>query len=99
MNSLVKKIRNLPRSYSVILSAGVVILTSSVVYPIASDNSETRKEKLNGLKNELYNQSRKVQKLKEFKEFLELRKGFEDFQDEYYRRFQKKKETERVRYI
>ena len=84
--------------YSVILSVSLALLTTSVIYPVVSDMynskiSEIRRKAIRDLKIDLYQQRKKVQELKE------LKKGFEDFQDEYYRRFQKREEAERVRYI
>ena len=81
--------------YSVILSVSLALLTTSVIYPVVSDMynskiSEIRRKAIRDLKIDLYQQRKKIQ---------ELKKGFEDFQDEYYRRFQKREEAERVRYI
>lgn len=95
MRNLIKKIRELPMKYSVILSVGLGLLASSLVYSTASEIYNS-KESIRDLKIDLYQQRKKIQELKEFKE---LKKGFEDFQDKYYRRFQKREEAERVRYI
>ena len=104
MKNLIKKIRELPIKYSIILGVSLALLTTSVIYPVVSDMynskiSEIRRKAIRDLKIDLYQQRKKIQ---------ELKKGFEDFQDNYYKNFEKdpyrdvvpkERETERVRDI
>ena len=110
MKDLIKRIWDVSKAYRKSGTFGTMIVMGVISYymlniedkyKILEPDQKTNEE----LKIDLYNQRKKVQDLQELKNILEILKGLEDFQDNYFRGnpyldlIPKEKEVERVRYV